>query len=521
MIDEKLRDLTYNALKEMDVDFDKENIIIEIPRNTDNGDYSTNISFILAKQLKKSPKLIAEEIVATISGKSNICNLTSVNGFINFTMSDSFLHSQIVNIDEDFGSSIFGNEEKVLVEFVSANPTGPLHIGHGRWAAIGDCVVRMLNKIGYKADSEFYINDAGNQINNFRASVDAVKNGKPVPENGYHGAYVNDLATSDSDPVETMLTEQKNLLTDFRCEFDRWFSETTLHDSNEVNRLLDVIKEKGVTYEKDGALWFRSTDYGDEKDRVLVRDNGIPTYFAADIAYHYNKIQRGYDRIIDIWGADHHGYIARVRASLDVLFGNDLKEKGKNIDDLFTVVIGQLVRLFRSGKEVRMSKRTGEMISLDEVNKEIGTDASRYFLAMRSCDQMLDFDLDLAKQQSSDNPVYYVQYAYARICSILRKKDFDGKVEGDIALEPEERKLLLLLMKYPNVVMKAATSYSPYMLAQYAQDLASGFHSFYSNCRVITDDASVMSRRFIYIKKLKEVLKDSLYLLGVEAPEKM
>lgn len=523
MIEDKLRVVIKAILADFGQSVDMEDILIETPRNTQYGDYATNIAFSLAKVFKKAPKMIAEDISEKINqGEYNGIKANPINGFINFNVPDQMIHEEIINIDDSYGKSDFGKGEKYLVEFVSANPTGPLHIGHGRWAAIGDSVVRMLSEIGFDVASEFYINDAGNQIDKFRGSVDAVRNGQSIDEDGYHGAYVHDLAKIDEDPVKYMLAHQEEVLSGFRCQFDNWFSEKVLHENNMVTDLIDQLKQKGVTYEQEGALWFKTTDFGDSKDRVIIRENGEPTYFAADIAYHFDKYKRGFDHLVDIWGADHHGYIPRVKASIEVLLKDKLAKNEQSVDDVFTVVLGQLVKLIRNGEEVRMSKRTGEMITLSEVIEEIGVDAARYFLAMRTADQMLDFDLDLAKEKSSDNPVYYVQYAHARICSILKKTDVDyGDALISSNLEDAEKILLLKMLRYPLVVKKAALEYSPYILTQYVQELATLFHSFYQKCRVISEDKDVMMRRLSYIDKVRVIISKSLSLVGVTAPESM
>ncbi|HAR63199.1 MAG: arginine--tRNA ligase [Candidatus Margulisiibacteriota bacterium] len=523
MIEHQIRNVLGASLEKLNISTPLDQIVIETPRNEEHGDYATNVAFSLTKALKKSPALIAQEISTTINDSAHSSILAKpINGFINFFLSDEYLHKEVTSINDNYGKSDKGKGERYLIEYVSANPTGPLHIGHGRWAAIGDSLVKMLKEVGFDARSEFYINDAGNQINKFRESVLAAKKGQPIPEDGYHGSYVLDLAHVDRDPVLAMLEDQEKTLELFRCSFDNWINESSLHQRNLVSQLIEVLKQKNVTYEKDGALWFRSTDYDDDKDRVLIRENGEPTYFAADIAYHYDKFQRDTDHAVNIWGADHHGYVQRMKAALQVILDEKIRSQNKTIDDYFTVIIGQLVKLFRSGEEVRMSKRTGDMITLREVIDEIGVDAARYFLAMRSNDQVLDFDLNLAKEQSSNNPVYYVQYAHARICSIIRKvENYSADTALNRLLEAEERKLLVKLIRFPGLLQKAARDYSPYMLTQYMEELATTFHAFYQRCKVIGDDAAIMDQRLTYIEKASVIIKKGLNLIGVDAPQSM
>lgn len=523
MIEQKIREVVSKALKKIEITDLHDQIVIEVPRNEDHGDYATNVAFQLAKRLRKAPPVIAQELTATINEIAGP-DLTAqpAGGFINFSLSDAFIHQEVIKIDDQFAVSSQGKNQKYLVEFVSANPTGPLHIGHGRWAAIGDSICRLLRACGFKVSSEFYINDTGNQIKNFYASVKAVKEGSPIPEDGYHGEYIKDIAVSKEDPITLVLTQQKLLLSRFRCEFDHWQSETVLHQSGMVQKLIQVFKDRNTTYEKDGALWFKSTDFGDDKDRVLVRESGETTYFAADIAYHYEKYQRDIDHVVNIWGADHHGYVKRMQAAISVILEAKLGTSDFNVDDYFTVVIGQLVKLYRDGAEVRMSKRTGDMITLEDVLDEIDVDAARYFLAMKSNDQMLDFDLNLAREQSNNNPVYYVQYAHARICSILRRSSVpQASVVFERKLEDEERKLLLKLLRLPRQVEVAAITYAPYLITQYMEELAACFHSFYQKCKVISEQDSQMNQRLMYIDRVRLVLAKALDLVGVSAPESM
>ncbi|MDR1113886.1 MAG: arginine--tRNA ligase [Candidatus Margulisbacteria bacterium] len=499
---------------------------LEEPKNLDYGDYATNIALRLAKPLKKAPKIIAQELVSKLAAQTTDFTFAEINGFINIRVSDRKLFQELARITPDYGKPDTDTErgrnirtQKILLEYVSANPTGPLHIGHGRWAVLGDTLARVLTYCGQQVTREFYINDAGQQIANFVNSVQAVRENQPVPTDGYHGAYIQELAKLNADPAQTMLDWQKTTLQNIRSEFDSWFSEKTLHESGAVDQALEILRRKDLLYtgenEYAGALVFRSTNFGDDKDRVLIKSNGEKTYFTADIAYHKNKLDRGFDRLINIWGADHHGYIARVRAAIEALSGRQ---------DVLQVILGQLVNLFRGGEPVKMSKRTGEMITLQEVLEEIGVDAARYFLAAAKPDTALDFDLELAKKQSNDNPVYYVQYAHARICSILRQAKIP---HGQIVaappdkLETAERTLILKMLRLPEEIEAIAQNYAIHRLCAYAQELAALFHNFYHECQVISEDAQTTARRLQIIQAARIVLKIIFDLLGINAPEKM
>lgn len=489
-------------------------VTLEEPKNLDYGDYATNIALRLSKTLKKAPKIIAQELAEKLNKKTKDFIFIEVNGFINIKIQDEYLFRELDKVTSDYGKpdterSRSVQQEKILLEYVSANPTGPLHIGHGRWAVLGDIIARVLSYCGQKVTREFYINDAGQQITNFINSVNAVRNKQPVPEDGYHGTYIQELAQLSGDPVETMLGQQQNTLKNIRVEFDNWFSEKTLHQSGAVEQTLAAVKK--FTYEKEGALWFRSSDFGDDKDRVLIRSSGEKTYFTADIAYHKNKLERGFNQLINIWGADHHGYIPRVQAALKALGATAELE----------VILGQLVNLYRNGEPVRMSKRTGEMITLQEVAEEIGVDAVRYFLASAKADTALDFDLELAKKQSSDNPVYYVQYAHARICSILRQNTEDLPEAKFCSLEPAERALILKIIRLPEEIEHIAKTRSIHRLCAYAQELAAQFHNFYHECKVISENKQNTANRLKIIHTVKITLKIVLDLLAVTAPEKM
>jgi arginyl-tRNA synthetase len=488
---------------------------LEVPNNTTYGDYATNLPLKLARPLKKAPKLIAQEFIEKFKKNSDRYEFSELNGFINIKVNDKLLFTEMLGIEKSFGNSNLGKGTKVLIEYVSANPTGPLHIGHGRWAAIGDTLARVLKKCGYQIHREFYVNDIGNQIQNYLRSINAVKNDQPIPEDGYHGHYIKDLAKINNDPVEYMKEHQRQVLKNVGVEFDKWFSEKSLKD--ELSKILCFLKEKNLTYEKDSAIWFKSSEYGDDKDRVLVKSDGEKTYFLSDIAYHKNKLDRGFTKLINIWGADHHGYVSRVKAAISAIKGIPKD------DNTLDVIIGQLVNLFRDGQPVRLSKRTGDIITLEEVAEEIGTDATRYFLARYSTDTTLDFDLTLAKQRSNDNPVYYVQYAHARICSILRQPEVQNIKSSPrfIKLEPTERNLILKLMRFPEELELIANTYAIHRLTAFAEETAKLFHVFYHECRVISDDEQTTVNRLTLIKAVKTVLAIILELLGVSAPEKM
>lgn len=490
---------------------------VEVPKDESNGDYSSNLAFVLAKAQKKSPMLIGDELSKTLS-QTNLGQWLEINalkGFINFKLKDTALLENLKSFNPQ--STLKISHDKVLLEYVSANPTGPLHVGHGRWAAIGDSLAKILKKGGYQVSTEFYVNDAGNQIQMFRDSVSAAKKGEPIPENGYHGAYIQELIQKTADPVLVMMDEQKQVLENFRVLFDRWFSEKNeLHGAGLVETCLSTLREKNFIEKRDGAEWFLSTRFGDDKDRVVVRENGEKTYLAADIAYHFEKFKRGYDRLINIWGADHHGYVARVQAAIQALTGKDAQ--------YLQVIIGQLVSLFRDGEPVRMSKRTGEIVTLQELIDEIGVDAARYFMNKTSYDNALEFDLALAKKQSSENPVFYVQYAHARICSILRQPEaaaFLNQSSTITKLLPQERALIMHLLRFPEEIELICKNFSIQRLTTYAESLAQKFHVFYHDCRVLSEDQQLSILRLFLCQKVKEVLAEVLRLLGVSAPEKM
>lgn len=509
------------GLNEIKIDYPAKDIVC---------DYASPTAMESAKVFRKNPRQIAEGIIEKLD-KSMFEKVECVGpGFINFTLSSDTLNSAVNEIVEnaDYGKDIVKEPEKMLLEYVSANPTGPLHIGHGRWAAIGDTLARCLNYAGHKAEREFYINDAGVQIKKLNASVEAVANGVPVPEDGYHGSYIKDLAEelkqaqANGDEIsakELIRKEQEELLSSFGVEFDKWFSEESLRNAGEVEKTIEELREGGYLYEKEGALWFMSTDFGDDKDRVLKKSDGEFTYFAVDIAYHKNKVARGYDRLINVLGADHHGYVARLNAAVEVL------SKGKT---KLSPIIGQLVRLFRGDEQVRMSKRTGDMISLQDVINEIGPDAVRLFLSMRSANQTLDFDLELAKKKDNENPVYYLQYAYARVSNIflqLKEKGltFNESAGFDInaSSDEETRKLALSLIRFPDELLDVCSGFEVHRLAAYLYDTAAALHKFYYKNTVLDDNDDVRNSRLSLMRALRVILGIGFDLLGIEKKESM
>lgn len=521
--------------------------VIETPKDEKNGDFSTNLAMQLTRILRQNPRKIAEAIVSGIDLPGLVERVEIAGpGFINFYLVPGWLNRVLPAIQEedaDYGKSNAGGGERVQVEFVSANPTGLLHMGNARGGALGDTLAAVLNEAGYVCDKEYYINDAGNQVENLGKSVEARyfellgRDDYQIPEDGYHGKDIIATAQRLLDEkgeslVDLPEAERRELmknyalkekvagirgsLENFGVVFDNWFSEQSLHDAGSVHEVVDILREKGVVYEKDGAQWLRATDWGEEKDEVLVRSNGTPTYFAADIAYHRDKFERGYKRLINIWGADHHGHVARLKGAMTAL--------GYDGDDI-TVILMQLVRLYRGGEIVKMSKRSGKYVTLDELIEEVGKEAARFFFIMRSPDSALDFDLDLAKAESSDNPVYYVQYAHARICSILSVAGVDTPKAADVDLslltEENERVLIRKLAEWPQEIADAARELAPYHLAYYAKELANAFHSFYNSCKVLTDDAALRDARLALVDCTRITLRNVLTLLGLSAPERM
>ena len=527
-------------------------IEVELTRDPGHGDYASNIAMILASQAKKNPREIAKILLEGISDRDGVLELEKVEiagpGFLNFFVREGGLTTLLEAVERQgdcYGSSDLGKGRRVQVEFVSANPTGPLHIGHARGAVVGDVVANILAAVGYQVFREYYINDAGNQMNNLGKSVllryrELLGETAEFPEGCYRGDYIRDLASEllkrdgerhlaqDAAEVASLFTDYaagailegiKEDLRNFGVVFDLYFSERELYRDEGVEKLLRDLEEKGFIYREGEALWFRTTAFGDEKDRVVVRKNGNPTYFAADIAYHRNKFLRGFETVIDIWGADHHGYIPRMSAAVQAL-GHE-KEALK-------IILVQLVSLLRDGKPAPMSTRSGEFVTLREVVDEVGRDAARYNFLMRRSDSHLDFDLELAKKQSNENPVYYVQYAHARICSILRMAaergiaaPAVGEADASLLRLPEETDLIKAITRFPEVVEGAARTLEPHRLTFYLNDLAALFHSYYNRNKVISEDGALTGARLFLVRSVLTVLKNALNMLGVSTPEKM
>ncbi|MDD4456390.1 MAG: arginine--tRNA ligase [Syntrophotalea acetylenica] len=523
---------------------------LEVPAHAEHGDFSTNVAMILAKAEKKAPRKVAEAIVAALGEGAGMWNRVDIAGpgFINFYLSPRCwfgVLDEVVRQGEQYGRTHSGAGRKVQVEFVSANPTGPLHIGHGRGAATGDAVAAVLSAAGYEVQREYYINDAGNQMLTLGRSLmlrylELLGETVDFPTDCYQGVYVIDLAREilerEGDRLQHLPEEEalrffaeqgggkiregiEEDLAAFGVRFDNWYSEQSLYDRQSVDRGIALLKERGLTYEKEGAIWFRTTDFGDDKDRVLVRSNGVMTYFASDVAYHKEKFERGFDMVIDVWGADHHGYVPRMKAVLAGL--------GRNPEDL-QIILVQLVNLLRDGQQVAMSTRSGEFVTLREVIDEVGRDACRFFFLMRRSDSQLDFDLELAKKQSNENPVFYVQYAHARVCSINRNAVEQGlavpemgKVDFEVLALEDELALARLLSRYPEVVDGAAAQFEPHRVVFYLQELAARFHSYYNKGRVLVEDPEVSRARLYLVNCVRIVLRNALLLLGVSAPERM
>ena len=520
-------------------------VLLEEPPEKELGDFATNFAMQSARVFRQPPQKIAAAIRAHLAGdwldRAEVAGPGFLNLYLKKTVIADTLRA-VLAAGEDYGTLPPQDAPCIQVEYVSANPTGPLHVGHGRGAAVGSALVKLLRTAGYAVDSEYYVNDAGNQMNLLAVSVNArylELLGKEVefPENGYHGADIVETAQRIIDregdkylalPEEERLQLFQDVayreklaaleedLADFGVTFDRWYSERTLHP-DAVRRVVDVLLERGKAYEQDGAVWLRSTDYGDDKDRVIFRDNGVPTYLAADIAYHDDKYERGYGRLINIWGADHHGYVARVKAAMAAL-GHDPEK--------LTVLLLQMVSLYRDGELVKLSKRTGETVTLRELMEEVGVDAARYFFLMRSLDSQLDFDLDLAKKKSNENPVYYIQYAHARISSIFRQADEAGiavrdGAELELLTDETEIALIKKLAAYPEEIARAAADFAPQRIARYSHELAGAFHSFYNKCRIVGQETALASARLALVLATGRVIRHSLWVLGVSAPEKM
>lgn len=555
---------------------------IERTKDRQHGDFACNVALMLAKPARRKPRDIAAAVVAAL-GESELVRKVEIAGpgFINFFLTPDAYHQvvgQVLEQGQGFGRSQLGEEKPVQVEFVSANPTGPLHVGHGRGAAYGATVANLLEAVGFNVHREYYVNDAGRQMDILAASVwlrylERCGEQLAFPSNGYKGDYVLDIAAAlhkthgdrlhhaaarvfDGVPADepqggdkeahidalvdqakqllgqedyravfdlglnTVLADIREDLAEFNVTYDQWYSERSLTDNGAVNRAIDRLKASGHLYEKDGAWWFKSTDFGDEKDRVVVRENGQTTYFASDIAYHMDKLERGYARVIDVWGADHHGYVPRVKAALKAL-GDDT--------DRLDVLLVQFAILYRGGERVQMSTRSGSFVTLRELRQEVGNDAARFFYVLRKCEQHMDFDLDLAKSESSDNPVYYIQYAHARVCSVLRQmqeKGFShdaahGLSNLHLLHESHEQALLVSLSRYPETLELAALNHEPHQLAHFLRDLANEFHTYYNAHQFLVEDAKLRDARLSLILAVRQVIRNGLELLGVSAPEAM
>lgn len=527
--------------------------IIEEPREKEHGDFAANAAMLLARQAKKPPRVIADAIIGQLDTEGTYIESaeTAGAGFINFRLNPAYIRrvlSVIENEKENFGRVTLGKGQKVMVEFVSANPTGPMHMGNARGGALGDCLASVLDWAGYDVTREFYVNDAGNQIEKFGNSLEVRyiqalrgENAAEFPEDGYHGddirqraqAYIDlhgdSLLALDSESRKKALVEfalEKNIddlkkdLETYRIFYDVWFRESVLHENGEARKVVDELIKLGHAYEKDGAVWFRATDFGEEKDEVLVRQNGFLTYYAVDIAYHKNKfIDRGFDTVINIWGADHHGHVARLKAALSAL----------GIDpNRLEIILMQLVRLVSGGEVVRMSKRTGKSITLKDLLEEVSIDAARFFFNMRQANSHFDFDLDLAVEQSNENPVFYVQYAHARICSILRLMKEQGiavksiaEVNTELLSTPQEIALMKQLAELPETIRHAAQLREPSLITRYAMDLAAAFHGFYAACKVNSEDKALTDARLKLADSTRIALANALTLMSISAPEHM
>ncbi len=516
---------------------------LERPPKAELGDYSSNAAMLLAAPMGENPRDVATRLAAELGeqlGEGTVERIEVAGpGFVNLFLADAWYRRAMASLaaagERGLGPEPTATPERVLVEFVSANPTGPLHIGGGRHAAYGDSLVRLLEAVGHEVEREFYVNDAGGQIDRFAASIAARMRGEEPPEDGYEGAYVGDLgkqiADEGIDPgdleavgrrgVELVLEIVRGTLDRFGVRFDNWVSERDLYSRGEVDAALAQLEREGHTYRSEDALWLRTTSFDDDKDRVLIRANGEPTYLAADVAYHWDKLERGFDRLIDVFGADHHGYVARLRTSIAGL-GFDT--------DRFEALIMRLVHIVESGERVQMSKRSGEFVSLDELLDDIGADATRWFMLWRSHDTTVDLDLELARRQSNDNPVYYVQYAHARIASILRKAGLEpeqvvsgaGLETPGGSLEPTERELVKRLLEFPGEVREAAARRAPHRICAYSTAVAADFHGFYRDCKVIGAEGEGVERSRLALALLvKHTIAGSLGLLGISAPERM
>ena len=539
---EQIKEMINSALNELSIEFNLESIVVEVPKKREQGDFSTNIAMQLTKVLKDNPRNIAEKIVEVLSKNTNEIKTIEIAGpgFINIYLNDEYVFSGISNVikqGENYGSSSIGKKEKIDIEFVSANPTGILHLGTARGAAYGSNLANIMSFAGYDVTKEYYINDAGNQIINLGVSLKERYKGlcgleENMPEDGYYGSEIIDIAKTIFDKygnskldedleffkkvaVDYLLNIIKTDLSNFGVTFDVWTSEKSIRAKGRIEESLKILDEKGLVYKKDDATWLKTTVYGDDKDRVLIKTDGSYTYLVPDIAYHLDKFDRGFDYLIDVFGADHHSYVSRLKASIEAL-GYD--------KDKLEVRLLQMVRLLRAGEIVKMSKRTGGNITISELVGEIGKDAARYFFATRSLDGQMDFDINLALKKSSENPFFYVGYANARICSILRdakEKNIDICTDIKEAIDIDSKALLLKVYEFTEVLVSAALKKEPHLITNYVYELASMFHNYYGKHKILTDDIKMSEKRLGLIKTVGITITNALRLIGVKAPEKM
>lgn len=538
---ELIKDIIANALEELSIAYDKKNIVVEVPKDRNNGDFSSNVAMQLTKVLKSNPRNIAEEIVSVIKNNKEIEKADVAGpGFINIYLNDEYVFSGVEKVlyaADNYGKSNVGERKKINIEFVSANPTGILHLGTARGASYGSNLANIMSFAGFDVTKEYYINDAGNQINNLGISVKERYKGlcgleENMPEDGYYGVEIIDIARSIKEKysdsklneeldffkelaVDYLLNIIKTDLSNFGVTFDVWTSEKAIRAKGRIEECLKILDEKGLIFEKDDAKWLKTTVYGDDKDRVLIKSDGSYTYLVPDIAYHLDKFDRGFDYLVDVFGADHHSYVSRLKASIEAL-GYD---KNK-----LEVRLLQMVRLLRDGNIVKMSKRTGGNITISELVEEVGKDAARYFFATRSLDGQMDFDINLAVKKSNDNPYFYVGYAHARICSILREaKEKNINISTDIKhINDEDSKALLLkIYEFNDVVISSALKKEPHLITNYVYDLASLFHNYYGKHRILTDDEELSSEYLGLIKTVQITIKNALRLIGVSAPDQM
>lgn len=540
-IKQKIKGIIENALEELSIAFDADKIVVEVPKNRDNGDFSSNVAMQLTKVLGDNPRNIASKLAKVISKNEEIEKIDIAGpGFINIYLKDEYVFSGIENIikeEDNYGKSTIGNNEKVNIEFVSANPTGILHLGTARGAAYGSNLANVMSFAGFDVTKEYYINDAGNQINNLGISVKERYKGlcgleEAMPEDGYYGTEIIDIAKSIKNKYDDTKLEEdieffkeiavnhllniiKTDLANFGVTFDVWTSEKAIRAKGRIEESLKILDEKGLVFERDNAKWLKTTVYGDDKDRVLVKSDGSLTYLVPDIAYHLDKFDRGFDSLVDVFGADHHSYVSRLKASIEAL-GYD--------KDKLEVRLLQMVRLLRDGEIVKMSKRTGGNITISELVEEIGADAARYFFATRSLDGQMDFDINLAVKKSSDNPFFYVGYAHARICSILKEAKEKGlSINTNIKniIDDDSKALLLKVYEFTPVVENAALKKEPHLITNYVYEIASMFHNYYGKHRILTDDKVISSEMLGLIKTVQITIKNALKLIGVSAPDKM